>query len=254
MGSVSKRSCARGERCTQYRILGEPAKLRNSSKSNLCDRCLQESASASSAYRNTEWEFKVDEAIKAASVERPRLRGVGRGSWDDLLVLDSDDGGKGRKSDLGEVLERLDSKTLYMVSDRLATDKERLTHDHGYNRWLHLQTHVRFNAWAKQLPPGMSLSRDTQDGLPIQMAAIRSDGKKWDLNIPIRAELLRMVRRYFAEEDYAKLLGVGRSFYRNMRARMNQEGFTLHKFTAEELERFVRGAKRGRKAQPKDDK
>jgi hypothetical protein len=254
MGSVAKPRCARGERCTQYRFLDEPAKLRSSSRSNLCDRCLQESASSTSAYRHTGWEFKVDKAIKAASLERPHLRVVGRGSLRDLLELNWRNGEKGRFSDLGVVLERLDSKTLYKVSDQLDTDREELTRDYGHNRWLHLRTHVRLNAWLKQLPVGMSLSPDMQDGLPIQVVAIRTDGKKWDFNIPIRAELLRLVRRYYSQEDYAKLLGIRRGFYRKMRARMDQGGFTLRKFTTEELERFVRGAKRGRKSRPKESK
>jgi hypothetical protein len=168
MGSVPKRSCAIGERCTQYRILGESAKLRSSSKSNLCDRCLQESASTTSSYSDAGWEFKVHEAIKAASLERPHLRGVGKGTLGDLLELDWVNK-NGQNSDLGEVLEPLDSKTLYMVSDWLDTDREQLTHDYGHNRWLHLRTQVRLNAWLKQLPPGMSLSPDTHDGLPIQL-------------------------------------------------------------------------------------
>src|SRR5215204_5703769 len=42
MGSVAKRSCARGKHCTQYRALGEPAKLRTTSQSDLCERCLQD--------------------------------------------------------------------------------------------------------------------------------------------------------------------------------------------------------------------
>jgi len=31
-----------GERCTQYRFLGEPMRLRSTSSSALCDRCIQE--------------------------------------------------------------------------------------------------------------------------------------------------------------------------------------------------------------------
>jgi hypothetical protein len=163
----------------------------------------------------------------------------------DLLALDSDNGEKGRKSDLGEVLERLDSKTLYIISDQLHTDRERLTHDYGYNQWLNLQTHVRFNAWAKQLPPGMSLSPDTEDGLPIQVVAIRSDGEKWDLNVPIRAELLWRFPRYFSERDYAKLLGMSRRAYRRLRDAIKEESFTLDKFRSDVLDRIVRGKKRG---------
>jgi hypothetical protein len=60
--------------------------------------------------------------------------------------------------------------------------------------------------------------------------------------------------RYFLEGDYANLLRRGRRFYRNMQARMDQGGFTPRKFTAEELERYVRGAKRGRKSRSKENK
>jgi hypothetical protein len=169
---------------------------------------------------------------------------VGKGSLKDLLELDWVNN-KGQNSDLGEVLEPLDSKTLYMVSDWLDTDREQLTHDYGHNRWLHLRTQVRLNAWLKQLPPGMSLSPDSHDGLPIQVAAIRTDGKKWNLNIPVRAELLRMVRRYFSERDYAELLGISRRAYRRLRDAIKEEGFTLDRFSPDVLDRIVRGKKRG---------
>ena len=44
MGSVTEaRYCAMGERCTQARFLGgKPNRLRSTSNSDLCDRCLQE--------------------------------------------------------------------------------------------------------------------------------------------------------------------------------------------------------------------
>ena len=84
-----------------------------------------------------------------------------------------------------------------------------------------------------------------EDGLPIQLTAIRADGKKWDLNLPIRAELLRQLPRYFSERDYAKLLGVSRRAYRRLRDTIEQEGFTLKRFTPDVLDRIVRGKKRG---------
>jgi hypothetical protein len=49
MGSVAKRSCARGRQCTQYRFLGEPARVRRSSQSDLCEICAQEGRSRGSA-------------------------------------------------------------------------------------------------------------------------------------------------------------------------------------------------------------
>lgn len=255
MGSVSKRYCARGERCTQYRFLGEPAKIRSSSKSDLCDRCLQEYADTASANSNTTaWMLEVDEAIKAVSAERPHLRAVGRGSLWDLFALNSHNGGRGKHSDRGEVFARLGPHTLAKLRDWLEENRDRAVEDYGYYTWLELRTTIGLEALLGQLPPDMQLFPDADDGLPLQVVAVRTDGKRWDLNIPIRAELLRLVRRYFSEEDYAKLLGIGRGFYRNMRARMDQEGFTLRKFTAEGLERFVRGEKRGRKGRPKDNK
>ena len=94
------------------------------------------------------------------------------------------------------------------------------------------------------LPPNMNLLPDSKDGLPIQVAAIRTDGEKWDLNIPIRAELLRQLPHYFSERDYAKCLGMSRRAYRRLRNAIEEEGFALNRFTADALDRIVRGKKR----------
>lgn len=42
MENSSKRYCARGKECSQYRFLSEPARLRSMSKSGLCEGCQQE--------------------------------------------------------------------------------------------------------------------------------------------------------------------------------------------------------------------
>jgi hypothetical protein len=250
MGSVAKRSCTRGERCTKYRFLGEPAKVRSSSKSDLCDRCLQEYADAANAYSNPAWMLEVDEAITAVSAERPYLRAVGRGSLWDLFGLDTHNGGWGKQSDRGEVLMRLDANTLTKLRDWLDENRGRAVERYGYYTWLDLRTKVGLGAWLAQLPPDMKLLPDAKDGLPFQAVAVRTDDKKWDLNAPIRAELLRRSPRYFSERDMAKLLDTSRSSYRRLRERTEKQGLTLDKFTADILERMVRGENRGPKRRP----
>jgi len=248
MGSVAKRRCARGAACYQVRVLKleEIPKLRATRRSDICEKCEEELAGG---YRSSNAERWKDEVIKAIQALRP-----GKAVLWDLFGLNADNGGWGKFSDRGEVLMRLDANTLIKLRDWLDEERDRAVEDYGYYTWLDLRTQVGLGAWAAQLPPDMQLLPDTKDGLPIQVAAVRTDGTKWDLNIPIRAELLRLTRRYFSEVDYAKLLGRGRRFYRNMRSRMDKAGFTLSRFTAEDLEHFVRGAKRGRKRQPKENK
>lgn len=100
------------------------------------------------------------------------------------------------------------------------------------------------------LPDKMELVPDTKDGLPFQIRAVRTDGKTWDLNIPIRAELLRLLPRHFGERGYAKLLGMSRKAYRRLRAAAKREELSLDAFTAEDLYRIVYGKKRGPDRKP----
>ena len=97
----------------------------------------------------------------------------------------------------------------------------------------------------------MQLLPEKKDGLPFQFGAVRTDGEKWDLNLPIRLELLRRFPRKFSERDYVKLLGMrSHKRYRRLRDAMEEEGFTLDKTIPDLLERIVRGKPRGPKRKP----
>src|SRR5215203_4261364 len=114
MGSLTKRECARGDRCTQYERLGRPAPLTQAEKRRtLCDSCARRHVGAVRASNNKHWARKTLETIKTAE---------GRGSdyevslWD-LFELDHTNGGHGRKSNLGKTLDCLDPTTLDRVRE-----------------------------------------------------------------------------------------------------------------------------------------
>ncbi len=250
--SVAKRKCARGLSCYQVRVLKleEPPNLRVTRKSNFCEKCEDELANVNRTSGSERWEGEVTNAIEALFASRPESQWPDRASLWDLFNLEQYNGGHGKPSDRGFVLSHLQPETLLKLKDWLDNNSQEAVKKYGYNRWLHLRTVVGIGAWVKQLPRDMDLSPDTEDGLPIQITAIRTDGKKWDLNIPIRLELLRLMPRYFSEREYKRLLGIGRTSYRRMKLYMKQESFTLQKFASDVLERIVRGERRGPKQNP----
>jgi len=166
---------------------------------DLCGRCAQEHAGTTGAPTQPKWINEVPQALEALFANRPALGWPGKASLWDLFALEKYNGGPGKLSDLGYVLERIEPTTLAKLRDWLDNKKEEAVERNVFNSWQESRTFVGHSAWLKQLPPGMPLSPETEDGLPIQLTAIRTDGKKWDLNLPIRAELLRRLPRYFSE-------------------------------------------------------
>jgi hypothetical protein len=82
--------------------------------------------------------------------------------------------------------------------------------------------------------------------MPIRGVAIRTDGKKWDLDRPVRAEILRQAGlsgRRIAEDH----LDMPESSYREEKKRSEEREFSLRKFTPYDLDFIVRGEKRGRR-------
>src|SRR5829696_10496751 len=78
---VPSRYCARGERCTQYRFLGEPMKLRRESESSICEAC-----------RRAEADAEFQEASRGASTAaaKPRTRAYERPQQQEAKILVSD--------------------------------------------------------------------------------------------------------------------------------------------------------------------
>jgi hypothetical protein len=171
----------------------------------------------------------------------------GKASLWDLFELDPDNGGDGWKSDLGKVLALLDSKTLYKTWEWVDDNRDEAMSRYGaHNRSEVVRLLVGFFAHFKALPPE-PLFADTQDGFPLQAVAIRNDGRKWDLTLPIRAALLQRARRYLSERNKAELTGMKRSSYKRMEARMKQLGLKPPKFKADDLEAIILPKKTGPK-------
>jgi hypothetical protein len=199
---------------------------------------------------------KVNGAIETVFAQRPIADSPEKAVLWDLFELNPHNGDWKKFSDRGAVLWRLDAKTLGKLRDWLDENKGRAVEhpDYGYYTWLDLRTSVGINALMASLPPKMQLLPDTKDGLPFQIGAVRTDGKQWDLNLPIRAELLEHAPRYFSERNMADLLKMRRTTYQDMRDRMAKRSFTLDKFTSADLWAVVCGEKRGRKSRPGADK
>src|SRR5215217_7486516 len=194
MGSVSKRYCARGPRCTQYKVLGEPAKLRSSSTSDLCEPCLREYAEGVGASRVAEWQDEVLSAIEAVWTERDQAKSTSKASLWDLFGLDRDNGGTGKRSDRGECLSRLNSSTLAKLRGWLETNEEEAVKRYGRNAFLGLRSDVGLLAGLYAWPSDKSLLPDNDKQavtLPFDAAGYKRSGRVVDITIPIRLALLR---------------------------------------------------------------
>jgi len=244
MGSVSKRYCARGSRCTQYKILGEPAKLRSSSKSDLCEPCLREHADGVGASRVAEWQDEVLSAIEAVWTERDEAKSTSKASLWDLFDLDRDNGGEGKRHDRGECLSRLNCSTLTKLRGWLETNEEEAVERHGRNAFVGLRAEVGVLAWLGTWPSDKPLLPDKQDATPpFDAVGYKRSGRAVDVTIPIRLALLRDERGYKSERDLSKELGVPRTTLRDIMKRMDETGFYLEKFTTEDLNYITRGPK-----------
>src|SRR5215203_2899650 len=194
MGSLSKRYCARGSRCTQYKTLGEPAKLRSSSKSDLCDRCLQEHAETVRASRVAEWQNDVIGAIEAVWTERDAAKSTSKASLWDLFDLNRDNGGEGKRHDRGECLNRLNGNTLTKLRGWLETNEEEAVKRYGRNAFVGLRADISLLAGLCAWPSDKSLfpDDDKQDVTPpFDAVGYKRSGRAVDIIIPIWLALLR---------------------------------------------------------------
>jgi hypothetical protein len=247
MGSVPKRRCARGQNCYHVRVFGlsEAVELRSSSKSDFCDRCLQEHAGGLHAPRKGGWEDEVIEAIEALYASRPTPQRPGKASLWDLFDLDPDNGGQGQHSDRGEVLTRLSAKTLAKLADWISKNAEEALAHSGKQHLGGLYQDVRILARLMALPPGEPrLPNERDPSLLLEARGYTRGGRGVDHTVVIRLARLRRARRYFSERDYKKILGVPRSTIRDMIKRMDEIGFSLEKFTPGDLGYVARGPRR----------
>ena len=225
-------------------MLGEPAKLRSSSKSDLCERCLQEHAESVRASRVAEWQNDVLGAIEAVWTERDAAKTTSKASLWDLFDLDKDNGEAGKRSDRGECLSRLNSSTLTKLRGWLETNEEEAVERHGRNAFVGLWAEVGLHAWLCTWPSDKPLLPDKQDATPsFDAVGYKRSGRAVDVTIPIRLELLRDEPGYKSERDLSKELGVPRATLRDIMKRMDEIGFSLETFTTEDLNYITRGPK-----------
>ena len=82
---------------------------------------------------------------------------------------------------------------------------------------------------------------DKQDVTPpFDAVGYKCSGRAIDVTIPIRLALLRDERGYKSERDLSKELGVPRTTLRHIMKRMDEIGFSLEKFTTEDLNYITR--------------
>jgi hypothetical protein len=183
-------------------------------------------------------------AIEAVRIERAGTGSVGETSLWDLFALDWENGEAGKFSDRGECLGRLKPKTLAKLKGWLDANKEEAVKRCGGNRFVGLRADVGILARLAVLPSDEPLWSEKQDvALPFDAVGHKRSGRIVDLMIPVRLELLRRERGYKSERDLSKELGIPKSTLRDISSRMEEIGFSLEKFTTEDLSYAVRGPK-----------
>lgn len=247
MGRIPKPRCARGQDCYHVRVfhhIDRPPKVGR--EGDLCQRCAQEHKGAVRTSNNPKWMDEVLDAIRAV-----RVRGFNGGKaetvsiWD-LFELD-DTPRHGRSSDFGEALG-LSAKTLGKLRDWLDDNTEEAVQRFGEPRCVNVYGTVRTMAWLKALPPDESLfPKERKTNLPLEVVAYTRRGRRVDETTAIKLAQLRQAPRFYSERDLEKLLDTPRTTLRHMMERMDEIGFSLDRFTADELAYVAMGAPRGRK-------
>jgi hypothetical protein len=160
-----------------------------------------------------------------------------------LVELPTNDGGFGKINSLAAYLRTLSADTLGQLRDWFEENQQHAVELYGRNRLHYLYLLVKFGVWSKQLPPNVRraglFADKSDDSLPLQGVAIRTDGKAWDLTKPIHAVILEQQGK--GQRQIAKLLDMRWSTYKDMRRRMKERGLSLSKFTPDDLDATARG-------------
>jgi hypothetical protein len=243
---MARPRCTRGSYCIHVRYLGSERPSPVSREGDLCERCARENQGAVRSSNNPRWMDEVLEAIQAVRMHNVGDSEVGTASIWDLFELD-DTPRYGGPSDLGQALD-LSAKTLTKLRDWLDDHTEEALQRYGEPRRTNLYGTVRMLARLGALPPGGPPFPEEHDTvLPLEVVAYTRSGRSVDETITLRLALLRQEPRFFSERDLEKALGVPRSTTRHMIERMDEIGFSLKNFTADELSYVALGAPRGRK-------
>jgi hypothetical protein len=165
-----------------------------------------------------------------------------------LLELDSENGGYGHSSDLGNCLAGVHHTELRQLQRWLVENRERAIEHYGHVKWGFLHFYAGWAAMVDEMPPELR-HQNPFDGMssvgPLQGVTLRADGKKWDQLLPVRADML--LRAGLKKSAVAQQLDLPWSTFRDMKKRMDDLGFDSRRFTPTEADAAVRGEKRGRK-------
>ena len=247
MSSTSRPRCTRGIYCYHVRYTNSEQPSTVTREGDLCERCARENQGAVRSSNNPRWMDEVLEAIQAVHVHNFGDSVVGTASIWDLFELD-DTPRYGRPSDLGQALD-LSAKTLAKLIDWLDDHTEEALQRYNKEpRCTNLYGKVRALArLSALLPDEPPFPEDRDTILPLEAVAYTRSGRSVDETIALRLALLRQAPRRFSERDLEKELRVPRSTIRHMIQRMDEIGFSLKNFTADELSYVALGAPRGRK-------
>jgi hypothetical protein len=245
MSSTARPRCTRGSYCYHVRYLHSEQPPTVSREGDLCERCARENQGAVRSSNNPRWMDEVLEAIQEVRVHKVGDSEVGTASIWDLFELD-DTPRYGRPSDLGQALD-LSAKTLAKLRDWLDDHTEEALQHYEEPRCTNLYGTVRTLAGLRPLPGDPPFPEEGDTSLPLEVVAYTRSGRSVDETIALRLASLRQEPRFFSERDLEKKLGVPRSTIRHMIKRMDEIGFSLKSFTADELSYVALGAPRGRK-------
>ncbi len=220
----------------------QPIPLKGWHNDEICGKCKQWYGDTVRATNNAKWVREVLEAIEA-------VLGIGETSLWHLLELNPHNGGVGKRADRGECLDRLSAKTLTKLRAWLEANEDEAA-EKGYqrNQFKDLLITVSLLARLTSLEPGKPLLPDKRDAtLPLEAVVYTRSGRAVDLTTVIKLERLRQTPGFVSERDLEEELEIPRSTIRHLIERIEGIGFSLEKFTSEELGYVAVGAKRGRK-------
>jgi hypothetical protein len=164
-----------------------------------------------------------------------------------LLEVDSENGGPGQRSDLGNCLTDAHHTELRQLQGWLEENRERAIEKYGYGKWDFLHFYAGWAAMVDEMPPEHR-HRNLFEGMlsvgPLQGVTIRADGKKWDQMLPVQADIL--LRAGVKKSVIAKELGQRWSTFKDMKKRMEDVGLDSSRFTPDQADAAVRGKPRGR--------
>lgn len=233
MGSVAKRTCARGHRCYHFPTLDDPQPLGSYRLGNLCERCEQLHGGAVRASSHAAWLRQTLSVIElVVSQERYGEHAFEASLWDLMEMPTPHLAREGETVHLGAVVRHLSPGTLRRVAMWLYSGREEAISRYGPHEWGDRYAYIATVAWVKQrierCPARAPLLGPRQEGdRPVRAVVVSPGGKKRDLLLPFRVRQLRRQQQHFSERDIALRLNVARSRLKRMLDRARHQDFSL---------------------------